>query len=173
MRMEPGDYGTMCQKLEFYGLNFYNGLYDDVDEERRRREAVRKGGNYQNKPEIHTEVLTDVLRMLKETYRIDIPVIITENGIAQEGTANRESLLDDQSRIDYIKGVLKPLYQAMADGVDVRGYYLWSLMDNFEWSSGYESRYGLYYTDFETLERIPKKSALWYGKTIEENGFEE
>ena len=91
----------------------------------------------------------------------------------QTDTPDVESLLNDQERIDYIKGVLKPLKQAMDEGVNVRGYYLWSLMDNFEWSAGYEARYGVYYTNYETLERIPKMSARWYAKVIAEQGFED
>lgn len=173
LRMEPGDYETMCQKVDFYGLNFYNGLYDNVDEERRRKQMVAEGGNYQNRPEVHTEVLVDVLHMLKDVYKINVPIFISENGMPQTDTPDVESLLNDQERIDYIKGVLKPLRQAMDEGVDVRGYYLWSLMDNFEWSAGYEARYGVYYTNYETLERIPKNSAKWYAKVIEEGGFED
>ena len=163
----------MCQQVDFYGLNFYNGLYDNVDEERRRKQVVAEGGNYQNRPEVHTEVLVDVLHMLKDVYKINVPIFISENGMPQTDTPDVASLLDDHERIDYIKGVLKPLRQAMDEGVDVRGYYLWSLMDNFEWSAGYEARYGVYYTNYETLERVPKNSAKWYAKVIEEGGFED
>ena len=173
LRMEPGDYATMRQKVDFYGLNFYNGLYDNVDEERRRKQMVAEGGNYQNRPEVHTEVLVDVLHMLKDKYKIDVPIFISENGMPQTDTPDVASLLNDQERIDYVKGVLKPLRRAMDEGVDVRGYYLWSLMDNFEWSAGYEARYGVYYTNYETLERIPKNSAKWYAKVIAEQGFED
>lgn len=172
-RMQDGDYETIRQPLDFYGLNFYNGIYDNVDEERRKKAERKEGGNYQDRPEVHTEVLGDVLHMLKEEYKIDIPIIITENGMPQTDTPDVEAMLDDQERIDYIKGVLRPLHQAMTEGIDVRGYYLWSLMDNFEWSAGYEARYGIHYTNYETLERIPKKSAHWYAKVIAENGFED
>ena len=168
LHMEPGDYETICRKLDFYGLNFYNGLYDNADELRKiRTEAA--GGNYQDRPEVHTEVLPDVLRMLKNKYKIDIPVIITENGIALHGKTDAASHIDDVERIEYIKGVLTALHKAIEDGADVRGYYLWSLMDNFEWSAGYEARFGLYYTDYKTLERIPKKSAGWYSELIKNN----
>ena len=85
----------------------------------------------------------------------------------------KEQILNDQERIDYVTGVLKALHQAMEEGIDVRGYYIWSLLDNFEWSAGFSPRYGLYYTDYETLERTPKKSAGWYRQVIADNGFEE
>lgn len=118
------------------------------------------------------QALYDVLHMLVDKYHIDIPVYITENGLPVGG-AKKQEILEDQERIDYIRSVLKPLHDAVQDGIDVRGYYVWSLLDNFEWSAGFEPRYGLYYTDYETLERVPKKSALWYKKVIAEHGFEE
>ena len=85
----------------------------------------------------------------------------------------REANLHDDRRIEYVKSVLHWAHQAIQDGIDLRGYYLWSLMDNFEWSAGYCARYGLYYTDYETFERIPKDSAKWYAGVTRSNGFEE
>ena len=169
-----GDMETICQKLDFYGLNFYNGLFDNADEDtKRNREQTQTGGNYQERPEVHTEMLYDVLHMLVEKYHIDIPIYITENGLAVDEGESLEDTLDDQERIDYMKSVLIPLHRAMQEGIDVRGYYAWSLMDNFEWSAGFDARYGLYYTDYETMERLPKKSALWYAEVICNHGFEE
>ena len=118
-------------------------------------------------------MLYDVLHMLVEKYHIDIPIYITENGLAVDEGESLEDTLDDQERIDYMKSVLIPLHRAMQEGIDVRGYYAWSLMDNFEWSAGFDARYGLYYTDYETMERLPKKSALWYAEVIRNHGFEE
>ena len=169
-KTEEGDFDTICQKLDFYGLNFYNGLYDNA-EELRRKEEEAKGGNYQDRPENHTEVLYDVLHMLIKKYEIDIPIYITENGVAQDDSEDVETMLNDQERIDYIKGVLISLHKAMQEGIDVRGYYAWSLMDNFEWSAGFQARFGLHYTDYKTYERIPKKSAGWYAQVIAEHGF--
>ena len=166
-RMEPGDLETIHQKLDFYGLNFYNGLYDNADEIQKQAE----GGNFQNKPETHLEAVYDVLHMLVETYHVDIPIYITENGVAQDDCPERESLLSDRERIDYVAETLKWVHKAMEDGIDVRGYYLWSLMDNFEWSAGFAARFGVYYTDYETLTCIPKMSAKWYRKVIENRGF--
>lgn len=171
--IEEGDMETISQKLDFYGLNFYNTLFDHVEEQKRKaQEQAKNGGNYQDRPQVHTEMLTDVLHILVKKYKIDIPIYITENGIPVDGK-NKEELLDDQIRIDYIKSVLKPLHKALEEGIDVRGYYLWSLMDNFEWSAGFEARYGIHYTDYESKERVPKKSAYWYQKVIRENGFED
>ena len=166
-KSEPGDMETICQRLDFYGLNFYNGLYDNADEQR----AAAEGGNFQNRPELHLEAVYDVLHMLVEKYKIDVPVYITENGVAQDDGPDRESLLCDDERIAYVSETLRHVRRAMDDGIDVRGYYLWSLMDNFEWSAGFAARFGLYYTDYETMELIPKKSAGWYRDVIRNEGF--
>ncbi|MCI8543355.1 MAG: beta-glucosidase [Lachnospiraceae bacterium] len=170
--ISEGDFETIRQPLDFYGLNFYNGLYDNADKIREREKARKAGGNYQDRPESHPEALKDVLHMLVEKYHVDIPIYITENGLPFDDAAGREVNLDDQARIEYVKNVLFWLHKAMEEGADVRGYYLWSLMDNFEWSAGYAARYGLYYTDYEKSERIPKKSAKWYAQVTRENGFE-
>lgn len=176
--IESGDFETIRQPLDFYGLNFYNGLFDHAQEQQRdqqrKKQKQQTGGNYQDKPQYHPEVLLDVLRMLRDVYHVNVPIYLTENGVEQKDDQQHDQAyyLNDQNRIDYIKDVLKFLHAAMEEGIDVRGYYHWSLLDNFEWSAGYQSRYGLYYTDFRTLERIPKKSAEWYQTMIRQNGFE-
>ena len=95
------------------------------------------------------------------------PVYITENGCSLS-----ECLIDgkviDQVRCEYIKRYLEQALKAKKDGVDIRGYYVWSLMDNFEWSSGFTRRFGLIYTDFETCNRYPKESFYAYKKMIED-----
>lgn len=169
---EEGDFEIMRRKVDFYGLNFYNGLYDNAEELRAREKAQKEGGNYQDRPESHPEAIRDVLHMLVEKYKVDVPIYITENGLPQDVGEGREKNLDDQERIDYVKDVLSALHETMEDGIQVKGYYMWSLLDNFEWSAGYAARYGLYYTDYQTLERIPKKSAGWYRQVIAENGFD-
>ena len=169
---EEGDFEIMRRKVDFYGLNFYNGLYDNAEELRAREKAQKEGGNYQDRPESHPEAIRDVLHMLVEKYKVDVPIYITENGLPQDAGEGREKNLDDQERIDYVKDVLSALHETMEDGIQVKGYYMWSLLDNFEWSAGYAARYGLYYTDYQTLERIPKKSAGWYRQVIAENGFD-
>ncbi len=167
--IEPGDMETICQRLDFYGLNFYNGLYDNADEQR----TAAEGGNFQNRPELHLEAVYDVLHMLVKDYGINIPIYITENGVAQDDGPDREVILNDDERIAYVSETLRHVRRAMDDGIDVRGYYLWSLMDNFEWSAGFAARFGLYYTDYENLGMIPKRSAGWYHDVIADNGFEE
>jgi len=102
------------------------------------------------------EGLTELLTGFRERYGDRLPpVVITENGCSYQG-------LDDQQRIAYLDGHLRALHRALEAGVDVRGYFVWSLLDNFEWAEGYERRFGLVHVDFETQERTPKASYGWY-----------
>ena len=89
---------------------------------------------------------------------------ITENGAAYDDKPDAEGRVHDPERIAYLRAHLAEVERAIADGADVRGYYLWSLMDNFEWAYGYGKRFGAVYVDYATLERTPKSSAHWYGR---------
>ena len=168
--IEPGDMETIAEPIDFYGLNFYNGLFDGSTQ-LPSDDQEKKGGNIQDRPQAYLKAVYDVLHMLKEKYRVGVPIYITENGFAQKD-APKEEILRDDERIAYCTEVLQWVHRAMADGIDVRGYYLWSLLDNFEWTAGYQARYGILYTDYETLERTPKKSAEWYRNVIANDGFE-
>lgn len=107
-------------------------------------------------PEGLTELLTD----FHERYGDRLPpVVITENGCSYEG-------VDDQRRIAYLDGHVRALHKAAEAGVDVRGYFVWSLLDNFEWAEGYARRFGLVHVDYETLERTPKASYGWYQELL-------
>ncbi|WP_439943119.1 GH1 family beta-glucosidase [Streptomyces sp. BBFR115] len=93
-----------------------------------------------------------------------VPLYVTENGAAYEDKVDDDGRVHDPQRIAYLHGHLAAVRRAIADGADVRGYYLWSLMDNFEWAYGYAKRFGAVHVDYATLARTPKSSALWYGK---------
>ncbi|WP_405917166.1 GH1 family beta-glucosidase [Streptomyces sp. NBC_00728] len=101
------------------------------------------------------EGLTELLTGFRERYGDRLPpVVITENGCSYDG-------IDDQERIAFLDGHVRALHRALEQGVDVRGYFVWSLMDNFEWAEGYARRFGLVHVDFDTLERTPKASYNW------------
>ncbi|WP_328452662.1 GH1 family beta-glucosidase [Streptomyces sp. NBC_00386] len=101
------------------------------------------------------EALTELLVGFRERYGDRLPpVVITENGCSYDG-------IDDQERITFLDGHVRALHRASEQGVDVRGYFVWSLMDNFEWAEGYERRFGLVHVDYDTLERTPKASYNW------------
>jgi beta-glucosidase len=97
---------------------------------------------------------------------------ITESGCAYRDIPDAAGAIHDSNRIEYHRDYLAALAHAMADGADVRGYYAWSLMDNFEWAEGYSQRFGLAYVDFKTQKRTLKDSGRWYGKVAAENALQ-
>ena len=99
-----------------------------------------------------------------------MPFLISENGMSSHDSVMLDGKVHDPHRIDYLHRYLQELRRASEDGVDIRGYFCWSLMDNFEWARGYSERFGLVYVDYPTGKRIPKDSLAWYGETIRTNG---
>jgi beta-glucosidase len=111
--------------------------------------------------------LTELLTMLKERYGDRLPpVYITENGCSVDDEVAPGGSVDDQPRIAYLDGHIRAVHDAMVAGVDVRGYFVWSLIDNFEWSEGFHQRFGLVHVDFPTQRRTPKASFAWYRDLI-------
>ena len=104
--------------------------------------------------------------MMHERYGIKIPIYITENGTYNCNEEIVDGKIHDADRIKYVEGFLKWIEKAIDEGYDVRSYYLWSLMDNFEWSAGNSFRFGITHTDFNTQKRIWKDSAYWYSDFI-------
>ena len=103
--------------------------------------------------------------MIKDMYCLEIPFYITENGYGYEGdeaVSDADGMIHDDYRIDYVRRALSQVERMIGEGMDIRGYYLWTLMDNFEWTAGHGYKYGLLHTDFETMRRTWKKSAYWY-----------
>jgi beta-glucosidase len=114
-----------------------------------------------------TELLVDVHKAHPE-----IPLMITENGAAFDDSVSADGAVHDDDRIDYLTGHLGAVLDAIDAGADVRGYLVWSLMDNFEWGYGYSKRFGIVRLDYPTGERIVKDSARWYAEVISRNGLE-
>ena len=112
--------------------------------------------------EFHPAALGASVRYAWERTRGQVPLYVTENGIGTD---------DDAERVEYVRGALEGLADAMADGIDVRGYTYWSLLDNFEWALGYVPRFGLHEVDRTTFERTPKPSAAWYAAVVEANAL--
>ncbi|WP_199821108.1 GH1 family beta-glucosidase [Streptomyces fulvoviolaceus] len=178
----PGDVSAdlkiIGEPLDFYGVNYYAptrvGAPQGAD--------IEFGGltipaelpfsvrEIENVPvtdfgwPVVPEGLTDLLLVLQERYGECLPpVVITENGCSYEG-------IDDQDRITYLDGHVRALHRAVEAGVDVRGYFVWSLLDNFEWAEGYARRFGLVHVDFATQERTPKASYGWYQELLRAQG---
>ena len=167
--VQPGDMEAIATPIDFLGINNYT------------RNIVRSGAISEEKNEPrtvfankeHTEMDWEVYpeglyKMLGRLYfDYEFPAIyITENGAAFPDEVNADGQVDDPARLSYIKRHLESVHKAMQAGVPVKGYFAWSLMDNFEWGHGYSKRFGLIYIDYETQERIPKQSALWYRDVI-------
>lgn len=104
--------------------------------------------------------------------RYDMPLMITENGMANIDFVSMDGNVYDPQRIDFLRGYLKGLQQATEEGVPVKGYLYWSIMDNFEWAEGYDPRFGLIYVDYQTQKRTRKESSYWYEKVIKSNSIE-
>ena len=164
------DLPDIQQPLEFYGVNIYQGTPIKADENGQPIELPHPAGHPINMH--HWPIDPCVLywgpRFLHERYKL--PLYITENGTASMDWVHTDGRIHDTPRIDYLTRHLVELRRAMQDGVDIRGYFQWSFMDNFEWAEGYRMRFGLIYVDYKTLERIPKDSYMWYQQVILSNG---
>ena len=165
--IRPGDLETIAQPLDFLGVNFYrpnwaSAVTDgalDVADLPPDLEQTSMGWP------IAPEYLTDLLVRLRSDYG-EIPLLITENGAAFDDRLNGADAVEDDRRVAYLRGHIEAVERAREQGVDVRGYYVWSLLDNFEWEHGYGKRFGIVFVDFPTQRRIPKRSALWYRDLI-------
>ena len=173
---------------DFFGLNHYNTMYaaDVPPGEEVENYVYANGGVFTDQQVALTAdpewELTDMqwpvvpwglhrlLNWISERYG-NPPIYITENGCATPDVVEDGKVADPQ-RVAYLEGYLGAVHDAMEDGADVRGYFVWSLLDNFEWASGYDKRFGMIRVDFDTLERIPKTSASWYREVIRRNGLE-
>jgi beta-glucosidase len=118
--------------------------------------------------EVLPEGLTRVLRRLQVEYP-KIPLYITENGAAYDDVVSSDGKVNDLDRLDYLDRHLRAAHTAIEQGVDLRGYFCWSLLDNFEWAQGYAKRFGIVHVAFDTLVRTPKLSAEWYSKVVRSN----
>jgi len=182
--IEPGDMRTICAPIDFLGLNYYCPHYvrvGDWDDLRAGETPLAGHPGVVNlvPPElprtvmgwiIEPEGLYDTLRALdREAPRL--PVYITENGCAADDYVTPEGDVNDLERIAYLEGHLDAAWRAIQDGVNLSGYFHWSLMDNFEWARGYQRRFGLYYVDFGTQRRLPKRSAAVYAQIARTNAL--
>ena len=166
-----GDMDTICQPLDYFGCNIYCGQYGHaaadggfaiVDRER----FARTDCNWPVTP----EVLYWGPRFYAERY--GLPLVVTENGMASADSIENGDI-DDEARIEFLNRYLCEYGRAIADGVPAIGYFLWSLLDNFEWAEGYSKRFGITYVDYETQQRTLKRSAHWYRQVIADNALTE
>nr|WP_173426339.1 GH1 family beta-glucosidase [Amycolatopsis orientalis] len=181
--IQEGDLETISAPIDWMGVNYYRG-YQVAGTPRPGSEPA--GPDWLGVPDVHFvpdeaapltdsgwEVqpsrLTECLLQVHRDYR-PIPLYITENG-ASYPDALVAGDVADTDRIAFLDSHLRAAYEAIEAGVDLRGYFYWSLLDNFEWAEGYAKRFGLVHVDYETQRRTPKQSALWYSRAISLNGL--
>ncbi|MDE3121984.1 MAG: beta-glucosidase [Paracoccaceae bacterium] len=153
------DFATIGEKLDWFGLNYYTrkligpapAPWPALQEVEGPLPKTQVGW------EIYPEGLYQFLARTRAEYTGDLPLYVTENGMANADAIVGGAVRDD-ARIDYLNAHLAQVRRAIAEGVPVKGYYCWSLMDNYEWSLGYDKRFGLVHVDFDTLQRTPKAS---------------
>lgn len=168
-QVEAGDMALISQKLDFLGVNFY--FRNVMSAENGRLEKI-PGADYTDMGwEVHAPGLRHLLLRLSNEYKLP-PLYITENGAAYQDVLTADGRVHDQNRLEYVRDHLLEAHAAIQEGVDLRGYFLWSLLDNFEWAYGLSKRFGIIYVDYQSLERYPKDSALWYAKVIKRNGLD-
>jgi beta-glucosidase len=174
----PEELALAKQPLDFVGLNYYTRavVKDDPAVWLQRAAPVRQAQATHTETgwEVHAPALTDMLTWFKGRYG-DTPLYVTENGSAfydppSVAGLTPDGVLDDPLRRDYLRQHLRALHEARAAGVDVRGYYAWSLLDNLEWAHGYSKRFGLIHVDYATQKRTPKSSAALYAQVIASQG---
>ena len=170
--VQPGDMAVIAEPCDLLGVNFYSRKIivgaDLVGEERpgtppEPDELTEMGW------EVYPEGLYDILMKVKREYDFET-IYITENGAAYPDELV-DGRVEDDNRISYLQRHFAQLHRAIQEGVDVRGYFLWSLMDNFEWAYGYSKRFGLTYVDYDTQERVVKRSGEWYSTVIAADGL--
>jgi beta-glucosidase len=178
--IQPGDEEIISAPMDLLGVNYYfrhqarrseaqEHVYayvacDEVEMLSRGLPTTALGW------EIDADGLYDLLTRLHHEYPA-IPLYVTENGAAFDDDAIVNGSVTDPDRIEYLEGHFRAAHKAITAGVDLRGYFVWSLMDNWEWSEGFTRKFGLYHVDFETLARTPKASANWFAGVIARNGL--
>lgn len=173
-KIQDGDMKIIGQPLEVLGYNIYTGSYVRAADNPRGYELLPLPREY---PQMHMPWLNFVpeslywgVRNITEALgKKDLPILITENGCATDDEVTDKGEVFDLSRVMYLRSYLRNAHRAVSEGYPLKGYFHWSLMDNFEWSWGYTRRFGITHIEYQTQQRIPKESFRWYQKVIEAN----
>jgi beta-glucosidase len=165
---------SLREPIDFLGINYYSRRvvrHDEAAWPVRATPVVQPQSTYTTTDwEVHPEGLTRILLWVKERYG-NLPLYVTENGAAfYDPPKPVDGRVDDPLRMHYYREHLRAAREAIRKGVDLRGYFAWSLLDNFEWHSGYSKRFGLIHVDYETQERTLKASGRYYREVIRSRG---
>jgi beta-glucosidase len=171
-KVEPGDMKAIGSRLDFVGLNVYTPTYVRADESKRGYVIEQPQQMYPHMASpwitIGPECLYWAVRNVCDIWNPPA-IYITENGCSADDVVTPAGRIEDTDRVMYLRNHLTHLQRATSEGYPVKGYFLWSLLDNFEWTDGYSKRFGIHYVDFKTEKRIPKLSAEWYREVIAHN----
>lgn len=178
--IKDGDLEVIGAPIDLLGVNYYRGYLvsagDPVDEPSAFPGATDVQFLQTGHPktdmdwEVQPEGLAEVLVSLHRDYP-GVPLYVTENGAAYPDVLTEDGVIRDTDRIAFLDGHLRACHEAVEQGVNLRGYFCWSFMDNLEWAEGYARRFGLVHVDFKTQKRTPKESAHWYSGVITRNGL--
>jgi beta-glucosidase len=175
-QIEKGDMQLIHQPIDFLGVNYYmtnKVAYDQNGGLLKSKSWMISApgwGTTEMGWGVYPPGLYALLRDIKNTYT-NIPTYITENGTALEDLPDSNEFVVDRGRVNFIREHLLAAHNAIQAGVNLRGYFVWSLMDNFEWCQGYRPRFGIIRTNYQTQKRTPKQSAHWYSQVISQNGI--
>ncbi|GLV13869.1 beta-glucosidase [Alicyclobacillus hesperidum] len=172
--VRAGDMEAIATKMDFLGINFYTRslVADDPNDPLLGVKHLKTDNPVTDMGwEVYPDALYDLLHRLQKDYT-DLPIYITENGAASADVVE-DGNVHDADRIAYLHQHLEAARKFISEGGNLKGYYLWSLLDNFEWAFGYTKRFGIIYVDYDTQERIPKDSFEWYRQVIAANSLPE
>ena len=164
---------SVCPPIDFVGINYYLRLVvcDDPSAGPARARSVPQVNSPHTSMEweIYPAGLGETLMWVRQRYG-NVPLYITENGAAFDDQVRENGAVEDTHRVKYLQDHLVVARQAIDAGVNLKGYFVWSLLDNFEWQHGYSKRFGIVHVDFATQRRVPKSSARFYANVIRTNG---
>ncbi|MBV9671319.1 MAG: beta-glucosidase [Verrucomicrobia bacterium] len=170
--LKPEDLDLTKQAIDFLGINHYQRSYIEADSSRilglRNVSPPKNVRRTSFDWEINPNEFRDTLLWVHSNYQCP-PIYITENGAYFEDQVEDDGQIHDKARIDFLDSYVHAMLEARSKGVDIRGYFVWSLIDNFEWAAGYRPRFGIVRVDFDSLKRTPKDSYHWYREFIEKN----
>ena len=174
-KVEAGDLKIIGSPLDFVGLNVYTPEYVRADSspagyaiETRQSSYPRMASDWLY---IGPEVIYWAVRNVGDIWK-PRALYITENGCSADDVITADGRIEDTDRVMYLRNHLTHLHRAASEGYPIKGYFLWSLLDNYEWADGYSKRFGIHYVDFKTQKRTPKLSAEWYREVISRNAVE-
>jgi beta-glucosidase len=167
----PGDMARICRPIDWFGLNHYGPIFAKSDASTAWGFAWGRAPADAPVSDIGWPIYPEIFRdeLLETSRRYKLPVYVTENGCGGHDEPDAHGEIDDQRRISYLRQHTEAMHEAIRAGADVRGYFVWSLLDNFEWGAGYANRFGIVHVDFATGQRRIKASGHWYAGLIRES----